>query len=173
MVQIITALIFFLLSFFAFSMPARAVCPVCTLAVGGGVLLSRYLGVDDLIIGIWVGGLLISLGLWFSTFIKKTILKGQEWVVVAFLWLSTVIGFKEAGFIGNPLCRLFGFDKLLLGMIGGSVAFFLGYSADIISRKQNKKNPGKVFFPYQKVVLPVVFLVLFTLVGLKICNIYP
>lgn len=172
MIQI-TALLFFLLSFFVFSMPVKAVCPVCTLAVGGGVLLSRYLGVDDLIIGIWVGGLLISLGLWFSTFIKKTFFKGQEWLLVVFLWLSTAIGFKEAGFIGNPFCKLFGYDKLLLGMISGSVAFLLGFGSDFLLRKINKKNPGKALFSYQKVVLPVIFLVLSTLVGLKICNIYP
>jgi len=32
-----------------------AVCPVCTVAAGAGVGLSRWLGIDDIIIGLWVG----------------------------------------------------------------------------------------------------------------------
>lgn len=34
---------------------AQAVCPVCTVAVGTGVGLSRWLGVDDTITGLWLG----------------------------------------------------------------------------------------------------------------------
>jgi hypothetical protein len=34
------------------------VCPVCTIAVAGGVGLCRYLGIDDLISGSWIGALL-------------------------------------------------------------------------------------------------------------------
>jgi hypothetical protein len=37
------------------------VCPVCTIAVAGGVGLCRYLGIDDLISGAWIGALLFSL----------------------------------------------------------------------------------------------------------------
>ncbi len=36
-------------------------CPVCTIAVGAGIGLSRWLGVDDLISGLWIGGLIVSL----------------------------------------------------------------------------------------------------------------
>jgi len=47
-------------------------CPVCTIAVTAGVGLSRWLGVDDLISGLWVGGLLVSLiGLTFSLVEQK------------------------------------------------------------------------------------------------------
>jgi len=43
---------------------ALAVCPVCSIAVAGGVGLSRWLGIDDTISGIWIGGLIISLAIW-------------------------------------------------------------------------------------------------------------
>jgi len=58
----------YLLSVFAisflFTQKALAVCPICTLAVGAGVGLSRWLGIDDTISGLWVGGLIVSLIYW-------------------------------------------------------------------------------------------------------------
>ena len=43
---------------------ADAVCPVCTVAVGAGLEGMRLLGVDDVITGIWAGGLTLSLFFW-------------------------------------------------------------------------------------------------------------
>ncbi len=31
-------------------------CPVCSISIGVGVGLCRYLGIDDLISGVWIGG---------------------------------------------------------------------------------------------------------------------
>lgn len=135
------------------------------------VLLSRYLGIDDLIIGIWAGGLILSSGLWTATFIKKTFIKGQNWLLTAILWITTVGGLKKAGFIGNPTCKIHGHDKLLTGIIAGTFFFLLAYNLDLLLRKLNKKNPGKAFFPYQRVVLPVVLLLIATLIGARICRI--
>ena len=38
-----------------FAIPAKAICPVCTVAVGAGIGLSRWLGIDDSITGLWIG----------------------------------------------------------------------------------------------------------------------
>ena len=58
-------IIVFALSIFGlnllFAKQALAVCPICTIAVGAGVGLSRYFGVDDAITGLWVGGLIVSM----------------------------------------------------------------------------------------------------------------
>ena len=37
------------------ALPAQAVCPVCIVAVGAGLGLSEYLGIDDTIAGVWIG----------------------------------------------------------------------------------------------------------------------
>lgn len=154
-----------------FPTPASAQCPVCIATIGGSVLLSRYLGIDDLIVGIWAGGFILSLGLWTATFIKKTFLKGQNWILTAILWITTVVGLKQAGFIGNPTCKIHNHDKLLTGIIAGTLVFLLAYGLDLVLRKLNKKNPGKAFFPYQRVVIPVLLLAVATLIGMRICNI--
>lgn len=132
--------------------------------------MSRYLGVDDLIIGVWVGGLLVSLGLWMATYVKKTFFKGQQWLAVVILWLTTYLGFKEAKLIGNPTCTIHGHDKLLSGMVFGTVAFMLGFGLDYLLRKLNKKNPGKAFFPYQKVAAPIFFLIIATIFAMQLCK---
>jgi len=163
-------LVSFTTYYFLLATPVNAVCPVCTVAVGGGVLLSRYLGVDDLIIGVWVGGLLVSLGLWTATYIKKTFFKGQKWFLVLVFWLFTYFGFKQAHLIGHPTCKIHGHDKLLSGMIFGTIAFILGFGLDYLLRRFNKKNPGKALFPYQKVISPLIFLIIATIFSLQLCS---
>jgi len=159
-----------ILTFLTFVTPVYAVCPVCTVAVGGGVLLSRYFGVDDLIIGVWVGGLLVSLGLWMATYLKRKFIVGQQWLMVIVLWLTTYLGFKEAGFIGHPTCKIHGHDKLLSGMVFGTIAFILGFELDCLLRKFNKKEQRKAFFPYQKVVAPIFFLIIATIFSMQLCK---
>jgi len=171
MIAFTTALIIIILGFAFFAAtPIQAQCPVCVVTIGGSVLLSRYLGIDDLIVGIWAGGLVLSLGLWTSTLIKKIFIKGQNWLLTAVFWMTTVLGLKQAGFIGNPTCKIHGHDKLLTGIIAGSLVFLLAYALDLILRKLNKKNPGKAFFPYQRVVIPVLLLLIATLIGFQVCR---
>jgi hypothetical protein len=173
MLIIITALALLLFGFaFLAATPSFAVCPVCTVAIGGGVLLSHYLGVDDLIIGIWAGGLTLSFGLWLATakYLKRFDFRGFKWFLTAFLWITTVLSLKQAGFIGHPTCQIYGHDKLLSGMIFGSVAFLLGYGVDFLLRRANKKEPGKVLFPYQRVVAPLFFLIVASIFALQLCR---
>ncbi|HUV72533.1 MAG TPA: hypothetical protein VMW25_06020 [Clostridia bacterium] len=160
-----------LLSFLFFTaQPVLGVCPVCTVAIGGGVLLSHYLGVDDLIIGVWAAGLTLSLGFWLASYLKKVYFKGQDWVLTAFLWITTVLGLKETGFIGHPTCKIHGHDKLLSGIVFGTVAFLFGHGLDLLLRRFNQKEPGKAFFPYQRVVLPLSFLILATVFAVQLCR---
>jgi len=50
---------------------ALAVCPVCVVTVAGGIELSRLLKIDDLITGIWIGGLIVSLIYWTIDVLNK------------------------------------------------------------------------------------------------------
>lgn len=171
MIKIILPLLLSTVYRLLFASPAYAVCPVCTVAIGGGLLLSHYFGIDDLVVGIWIGGLLVAFGLWMATYIKKVYIKGQAWLITAFLWATTVYSLKLANFIGNPTCKIHGHDKLLTGIEAGTIAFLIGLGLDAVLRKLNKKNPGKALFPYQKVILPIFWLLAATILGLKICKI--
>lgn len=145
-----------------------SVCPVCTIAVGAGIELTRILGVDDLITGIWIGGLIVSLSFWLGEWLaRKKILKPilREifslflfyFLTIPFLYWQRLIGLKGNVFLGV--------DKIIFGIIVGSVVFLLGVLTDKFLRKINN---GKVFIYYQKVILPVLFLSIISLIFFKI-----
>ncbi len=152
----------FLAAFFsaaAFAGAAQAVCPVCVVAVGAGVGLCRWLGIDDTISGLWIGGLLASLSMWTYFWLKNKnwAFKFSKIVVPAAYYLIVVAPLYYFDIMGHPLNKFLGIDKLLLGIISGTIVFLLGYKIDIFLKQRNQ---GKVLFYYQKVVFPVSFLII-------------
>ena len=136
-----------------------AVCPVCTVAVGAGVGLSRWLGIDDLITGLWVGGLVVSLIVWILNFFEKRNInfKGKEIVTSLLFYLITILPLYSMGVIGHPLnVFIFGIDKLLFSIIIGSVSFYIGVNFHEFLKDKNK---GHVYFPFQKVIMPIIPLI--------------
>ncbi|MDP3994511.1 MAG: hypothetical protein Q8P91_01615, partial [bacterium] len=134
-------------------------CPVCTLAVGAGLGLSRYLGIDDAVSGVWAGGLVISVSFWFCDWLKKKnyrflkAIKDQYLVFLSILfWAAfTYIPLWKIGIIGHPFNVIWGVDKLLFGSIVGAISFLLAIFTD----KKVRKIKGRQLFNYQKVVFPV------------------
>ncbi len=145
------------------SSEARAVCPVCTIAVSTGVGLSRWLGVDDTITGLWLGGLAVSLVIWSINWMEQRNIRFR-WrtpITTVSYYLLIIVPLYATGIIGHPDNTLLGVDKLALGIGVGSAAFFAGawwYE------RVKKKNLGHAAFPFQKVVMPITPLVLLTAV---------
>lgn len=152
---------FLALLFFAF--PAKAFCPVCVVAVGAGLELSHYLGIDDVITGLWIGALLVGLSAWTIEWLgkKKINFKGKKIVVYLAYYSLTIIPLYYAGLMGQYGHTFWGTDKLLLGIIFGSAVFFLGGMLNLWLKKQ---NGGKVYFPFQKVIIPVGLLLILSII---------
>lgn len=142
---------------------AQAFCPVCVVAVGAGLELSNYLGIDDVITGQWIGALLVGLSAWTLEWLgkKKINFKGKVPAIYAGYYLLTVVPLYFAGLMGQPDHTFWGVDKLLLGIICGSLIF---YFAGMWHFKLKKKNSNKVYFPFQKVVIPVGLLFILSVV---------
>jgi hypothetical protein len=144
---------------------ALAVCPVCTIAVGAGVGLSRWLGIDDSITGLWVGGLIVSFIAWTEDWLerKKIRFKGRLLVNILGYYALVVIPLYYSGIIGSPMSTLCfcSLDKLLFGIITGSIAFWFGASWYFYLKK---KNNNRAYFPFQKVAMPVASLVFLSIV---------
>jgi hypothetical protein len=135
----------------------QAVCPICTIAVGAGLGISRWLGIDDAITGLWIGGLVTSSNMWFISWLEGKGIKSKLWrravgLLSYLLLILTLYLFKIAG---NPLNTLWGIDKIVLGIVFGSVVFYLSVLTD---RYIKKINNGQVLIYYQKVILPMLFL---------------
>lgn len=138
-----------------------AVCPVCTVAVGAGIGLSRWLGIDDTITGLWIGGLTVSLIMWtINWFDKKNIVfKFRKIITSAGYYLIIVAPLYWMGIMGHTYNKIWGIDKLLLGIIIGSIVFL---NSSLWYQSSKKKNGDKAYFPFQKVAMPVGFLAVFS-----------
>ena len=150
---------------FLFAEKALAVCPICTIAVGVGVGLSRWLGIDDAITGLWVGGLIVSMITWTESWLEKKNIrfKGRIFVNIFAYYALIIIPLYYSGIIMNPIhafCAC-GLDKLLLGIIVGSFAFWFGASWYFYLKE---KNNGHAYFPFQKVVMPILPLIILSII---------
>ncbi|MEM5799578.1 MAG: hypothetical protein QXZ43_02850 [Candidatus Aenigmatarchaeota archaeon] len=134
-----------------------AVCPLCTIVVGAGVGLTRYFGIDDLITGTWIGALILSSSLWLIDWLEKKKIKffAMKQIVITSFYLIVLVPLYFSGFIGHPGNTFLGIDKILLGCFLGTIIFIKAILADKYLRKLNK---NKVLFSYQKVIIPIVFL---------------
>jgi len=141
-----------------------AVCPICAIAVSAGVGFSRYLGVDDLIVGFWIGGLIVSLIIWTENIFdkKKIFFKGRLFLNAFFYYFLILFSLFYGKFLTLDLAnyRAFFFSKILWGIAIGSFGFWGG------ARWYNylkEKNGGRANFPFQKVVMPILPLIFLSL----------
>ncbi|TAL47002.1 hypothetical protein EPN87_03905 [archaeon] len=150
-------LIVFTILPFLFSTPsALAHCPLCTAATAAAIAFTRWYGLDDSIMGVFVGGMIIATGLWANNMLKR-FNKGKEYlplqsvILVILSAIFTIIPFYYAGLVGplNPF-RIFGIDRILFGAIIGIAVYFLSFRLHGIIRTSNK---NRNYFPYQSIAL--------------------
>ena len=147
-------------------------CPLCTTGAVVGVGVARAYGVDDSIVGLFIGAVIVSSALWFNKWLKKKInFPLQEALIVISSFLAFAIPFYFSGLItkfnvvksmpqGYSILGLgvLGIDKLLFGMIIGTLLIWFIFSVgDYIKEKR-----GKVLFPYQGLAFMIITLVVLT-----------
>lgn len=137
-----------------FSGSLQAVCPLCTLAVGAGAGFLQRLGVDDSIIGLWIGAVFASLVAWTIIFLSGIHIRflGRKPLVVLlygalFWWMLS----------HNNMLN----TKIFLSIPVGIVVFASGAAGYNYIKA---KNGGRANFPLQKVVMPLGLLMVVSLV---------
>jgi len=162
-------LAFFLLTPLATAKAIAPICVVCTAAVSAGVGFTRWLGVDDTITGLWIGALALSVSLWTISWLSGKNIKffGRQPLIIIFYYALLIWPLYHYNIAGHYLNKLGGVDKLILGIIVGS----LGFAASLVFNEYlKKKNDNKVYFPFQKVVVPVGALLILSLALYLIYN---
>jgi|Deesub1362B_J571_1020462.scaffolds.fasta_scaffold00026_30 uncharacterized protein YacL len=136
-------------------------CPLCTAAVGTGLLVTRLYGVDDTVVGVWIGAFIVSTALWFGRLIERRYrrLPLHDFTLIMLGLVLTLLPFYFTGLI-NMQNRLLGLNKLLLGILVGC---FVAYSGIFISGKIKEKR-GKVLFPFQTIAITLASLILVSFV---------
>ncbi len=151
---------------------AQAVCPLCVVAIGAGLGLSEYLGIDDTISGSWIGAMLIATAWWNINWFNKKKIWQKHWQIRNILtilayYLLVVAPLFAQGLIGKSGRTLFGLDKLALGIALGTLVFII---SEFWYNNIKKKNGGHAQFPFQKVVMPVMNLAILDLLFYLLVN---
>jgi len=139
------------------------VCPVCTVAVAAGIGILEKWGVNNIIIGIWFGALIVSSIAWMIDWMNRKnihFLFRKILVIVSF-YLIFIWPLYIWKIMGLPQNQIFGMDKILFGVIIGSAIFILAIISDWYLRKINE---NKIVIKYQKVLIPLIFLVIASII---------
>lgn len=147
--------------------PVEAHCPLCVAGAAVGITLTRWIGVDDSITGVWVAALMGAMSFWFYSWLigkkikqikkYKTILKPLIYILV---FASTLWSFYKFQLIIR-MTQIFGFDKLTFGMITGGILFYL---IDMIKLKH--------YFNYQKIVISLGSMIILSLIIYILINFF-
>ncbi len=146
---------------------ASAHCPVCVVGAAAGLTLTRWIGVDDSVSGIWIGAILGATSFWLYSWLlaKKTekiekfknILKPAIYLII---FASTIWSFYQFNLVIR-MSQIFGFDKLTFGIVTGGILFYVVDSIKI-----------KHYFNYQRIVISLGSLTIWSLILYILINYY-
>ncbi|MDR2901850.1 MAG: hypothetical protein LBU87_01910 [Lactobacillales bacterium] len=165
-----------LLSFLAvllapLSVFANPACAVCTVAIGASLSIAEAFGVDNCVVGAWSGAFLLMLGYWTIRFCDKKgwNFPGRDPLIL--ILSVAMIGFMYMGrltYTPNVIGFLY-IDSFLFANILGALALIIG---NALYQWMKAKNGGHAHFPFEKVVIPVVLILLVSLMFhfFPICN---
>src|SRR3989344_7896510 len=131
-------------------------CPLCTAATVAGVGVTRSLGWDDSIVGVFVGAMIVSSALLVNNILKKKNIGGGNAIlrIISIVLLTialTFLSFYYAGIFGPAnIYRIFGMEKITFGAISGGVVSLATFW---ISNEIKRKNNGDVLFNYQTMAI--------------------
>ena len=145
-----------------------AQCPICVVTVGGGMFLAQRLGIDDLLVSIWISALNTAIAFYLAPKINSGVRRNKilqifanPWILSILLYLTTIAYFQFTNQLGISTNKLLGFDKIFLGQTIGLLTMFAG---NYLYSYSKTKNGNKALFPYSKVVFPVGMVLLITLI---------
>ncbi len=141
---------------------AQAHCPLCVGGAAAGLTLSRLLGIDDSITGVWLAALTGALAFWTDSWLSKRrkirFAKPLIYIVFFGLLIWPLYAFNDYVLttfkfvlINKHVGQIFGVDKLTFGILSGGVLF---YVVDLIDDLAIKRH-GKVYFQFQRVIVPL------------------
>lgn len=159
-----------ILSFFSLFLikEVQAHCPLCTIGAAAAAGGAAYLGVNNLVIGLFIGAFAVSMGWWFSNLIKKKFIPFQRAAIILLSFITTILpmlsimeGIKPlyinmVGDYGSLLNRTYIFNLFLIGSILGGIIVTL---TPWLSSKITSLRNGKML-PYQGTILTLAILIM-------------
>jgi len=143
---------------------AFAFCPLCAVATGILTGFFRWLGVDDTIIGLWLGAFLTSSSILLANYLaqKKWGIKLHGFTVVSLVYVLTIALLYWDGILTTPYNKIFGVSKIIVGIIIGSAVILI---APYLNKLAKRLNGGKNFISHQKMLLSLSLLFVLSLLS--------
>ena len=144
---------------------AHAQCAVCTVALVSGLGISRFLGVDDALTGVWLGAAMTGMIGFISNMLAQRFVKFKQVKLISMVVMAAILAyvlyrvdgiFARDGFLG--------LTNLSVGVVIGIICLALGLYLDQALRRL-KNDHGRAYFPFQKVVCPVAMVLVGTLIA--------
>jgi len=160
MIFLLSSLFILISSYLFLVSPVFAQCPVCIVTIGGGMFIAKKLGIDDLLVSIWISALNTAISFWLATKFKQKFIR-NPWLLSLIMFGLAIFYFQFTNQIGHSNNRLLGIDKIIFGQIIGLLAMFIG---NFLYGFTKYKNNHHALFPYSKVIFPVAFVLFATLI---------
>lgn len=154
-----------LVAFVALAVPVKSfafvpfICDLCTVGVVAGLAISRYLGVDDSVVGVWVGAVIVALTAMTNAYLenKNVRFKFRDELIAASYVGFSAVSLYLAGVIGLPRNTFWGFqsivaDKILVSSVVGGIVLI---ASSLLYQKLKAMNGGHAHFPFEKVAIPL------------------
>ena len=143
---------------------ANPACAVCTVAIGATLTISRKLGVCDNSVAVWLGAFLVILGYWaIKWFDKKNWHFWGRDVILMLLAFSSVGVVYIKHLVYTPCYWII--DAFLFWAIVGGVVYVVSQKLYEFMKKHNNNH---AHFPFEKVVIAIVMLMITSVVASKI-----
>lgn len=146
--------------------------PLCAIGIAGGLWLSQILGIDDLTLGLWIGALILSVSVQLNKFLirKHKTFRFSFWIILIVLWLLSFLPIWNK-LNWQPISLFCGLPRVISGsIIGMSILFLSDWLNNFILKKYHH---NQVYFPYQRVIIPIIALIVMSLIiELWVCKIF-
>lgn len=143
-------------------------CPLCVVGASAGLSLSRILGIDDSITGVWIAAFLGALSLWMGNSLKKKYLPKQTELIYIGVFGLSLWSFYAFNLIDEHAGLIMGIPKLTFGILLGGIVFYLVDVANAFI----KQKRGKVLFPYQPIAFSLGAMFLLSIFIFVLINYY-
>ncbi len=136
--------------------------PLCAIGIAGGLQIFRWLGINDFTLGLWIGALVLSLSSQLNKFLirKGWSFKFSFWLILILSFILSFMPLKKDLFSGK-VPSFYGIPQIIIGAILGGLVLFL---VDKINNAVIKWHHNKVYFYYQRVVVPIIALILLSII---------
>jgi len=146
-------------------------CPLCVVGAGAAGAAAMWLGVNKVVVALFLGAFAMSMGMWFAKIVKKRYIPFQKTLIITIVFLATIIpllpifssvagfGVNLTGGYGTLLNKTYVIDlSLLSSFLGGLIVFI----SPLLNRKIKEKTTIRI--PFQGIILTFLILIAASLI---------